>query len=193
MPGIRPVPAVSDLLSAPSPLFDAILTPNDSGTRYGRALFVGVLTAYAAITLTAWLWLGAWPMAAHGLLVVAFVVWSVFGDARRRRQSERIRVWPDRTRVERTDRAGRRAVSDWQTGWLRVRVEHGPADGPRVSLGSHGRWEGLGGFLTARERLDLAAALKAELARASNGTHDAWTPTTAPAAPTAESIPVSDR
>lgn len=151
---------------AHEPLFDAIVTPNDSGTRYGRVLFVGVLTAYFAITLTAWLWLGAWPMAAYSLLVLAFAVGSVVGDARRRRQAERIRVWPDRTLVERIDRAGRRSFSEWQTGWLRLAVDPAGAAGPRLRLTSHGRSETIGDLLTGDERLGLAQALDDALARA---------------------------
>lgn len=145
------------------PLFDAVATPNDSGTRNGRIIFVAVLTAYFAITLFAWLRLGAWPMALYSLIVLAFAIWSVIGDARRRRQSERIRVWPDRTLVERTDGAGRRTSSEWQTGWLRLTVEHGKPGGPCLRLTSHGRSETLGAFLTGRERLDLANALARHL------------------------------
>ncbi|MFD1626062.1 DUF2244 domain-containing protein [Azospirillum griseum] len=170
--------APSQVESAPAtdaaPLFDALLTPNDSGTRHGRVIFAAVVAAYAAITLTAWLWLGAWPMAAYGLVVAAFVGWSLLGDAHRRRQSERIQVWPDRTRVEQTDSAGRTAVSDWQTPWLRVTVEPNGSAGPRLTLGSHGRRITVGAFLTVEERQALADVLKRELARASNRLSDAW-------------------
>ncbi|WP_298378537.1 DUF2244 domain-containing protein [Azospirillum sp.] len=192
MPGIHPIPAVSALPDA-DPLFDALITPNDSGTRHGRLIFAAVLVAYAAITLTAWLWLGAWPMAAYGLLVAAFVGWSLLGDSRRRRMSERIRVWPDRTRVEQIDGAGRLSVSDWQTSWLRVAVEPDGSAGPRLTLGSHGRRISVGGFLTADERLALAAALKAELATASNRLSGAWA--SAPVAPVAHAaaLPASER
>lgn len=149
-----------------APLFDALLTPNASGTRHGRLILAAVLTAYAAIVLVVWLALRFWPAALHALLVGGFIVWSVYGDARRRRERERIRVWPGTTRIERTDRAGRTTVSEWQTAWLRVAIDRDPHGHPRLRVGSHGRFAVIGGFLTEDERADLANALRAALATA---------------------------
>lgn len=149
-----------------APLFDALLTPNDSNTRYGRLILAAVLAAYAAIVLVVWLALRFWPAALHSLLVGGFVVWSLFGDARRRRERERIRVWPGTTRIERTDRAGRTTVSEWQTAWLRVAIDRDPHGHPRLRVGSHGRFAAIGGFLTEEERADLANALRGALATA---------------------------
>ncbi len=161
-PVVQPLPGAT----TDEPLFDAVATPNDSGTRHGRVLFAGVLAAYFAITLYAWLRLGAWPMAAYSLIVLAFAVWSMHADARRRRQAERIRIWPDRTLLERIDGAGRRSASEWQTAWLRLAVVPGGAGGPELRLTSHGRSETVGAFLTGPERLDLATALARHIGRA---------------------------
>lgn len=157
-------PPVSD-----GPLFDAVITPNDSTTPHGRAIYLTVLAAYFAISIYAGLWLGAWPVAAYSLLVLAFVLWSAWADSRRRRQSERIRVWTDRTLVERIDRAGRCSASQWQTAWLRLLVEPGDAAGPRLRLTSHGRSEFIGDFLTTPERQEFAELLSRQIARAAAG------------------------
>ncbi len=161
--------AAESLFDAPlpdAPLFDALLTPNASGTRHGRLILAAVLTAYVAIVLVVWLALRFWPAALHSLLVGGFILWSVYGDARRRRERERIRVWPGTTRIERTDRAGRTTVSEWQTAWLRVAIDRDPYGHPRLRVGSHGRFAVIGGFLTEEERAGLAEALRAALATA---------------------------
>lgn len=163
MPGIRPAAWASE----PSePLFDAVLMPNDSGTRQGRVIFAAVLTAYFAIVLFAWLALHAWPAVLHAMLIGAFLIWTGIGDRHRRRERERIRVWPACTRVERTDTAGRQTVSEWQTAWLRVALEPAPPGCPRLTLGSHGRRVVLGRFLNEEERASLADALRMALSDA---------------------------
>lgn len=155
-----------DALLPDAPLFDALLTPNDSGTRHGRLILAAVLSAYTAIVLVVWLALHFWPAALHSLLVGGFILWSVYGDARRRRERERIRVWPGTTRIERTDLAGRTTVSEWQTAWLRVAIDRDPYGHPRLRVGSHGRFAAIGSFLTEEERASLADALRAALATA---------------------------
>lgn len=168
-PAAIPLPEAATAPLSTSPVFDAVITPNDSTTRHGRAIYLTVLAAYFAISIYAGLWLGAWPVAAYSLLVLAFVLWSAWADSRRRRQSERIRVWTDRTLVERIDRAGRRSASQWQTAWLRLLVEPGDAAGPRLRLTSHGRSEFIGDFLTTPERQEFAELLSRQIARAAAG------------------------
>lgn len=151
------------------PLFDAVIAPNDSTTRHGRAIYLTVLAAYFTISLYAGFGLGAWPVTGYALLVLGFVVWAERADSRRCRQSERIRVWPDRTLVERIDRAGRHSASQWQTAWLRLLVEPGDPAGPRLRLTSHGRSEFIGSVLTAAERREFAEILSRQIARAAAG------------------------
>lgn len=157
LPGFSagPVAAVPSPVDGAEPLFDALVTPNDSGTPQGRALFVGTLAVAFAVSLTACVRLAAWPLAGPPLLVLAFAAWSVWADARRRRQTERIRVWSTRTLVERIDGAGRRTASDWPTGWLRLSM----APDGTLRLGCHGRSDVIGRSLTPPERRELAAAL----------------------------------
>lgn len=168
-PAAIPLPEAAIAPLSKSPVFDAVITPNDSTTPHGRAIYLTVLAAYFAISIYAGLWLGAWPVAAYSLLVLAFVLWSAWADSRRRRQSERIRVWTDRTLVERIDRVGRRSASQWQTAWLRLQVEPGDAAGPRLRLTSHGRSEFIGDFLTTPERQEFAELLSRQIARAAAG------------------------
>jgi uncharacterized membrane protein len=147
-----------------APLFDAVLTPNDSAGPAGRRALWAFFAAYAVVSALLWASIGAWPALGHGTLVGGFLAWSARADRRRAAQWERIIIRPDKTTVEKGVGETPSERVEWPTPWLRAAFD-GP-DSPYVKLGCSGRETLLGGFLSPDDRRSFAAALASALAAA---------------------------
>jgi uncharacterized membrane protein len=147
-----------------APLFDAVLTPNDSAGPAGRRALWVFFAAYTVVLALLWASVGAWPALGHGALVGGFLAWSVWADRRRAAQWERVVVRPDKTTVEKGVGPQVRERIEWPTLWLRLGFA--AADAPHVGLGCSGRSTVLGVFLSPEDRRGFAAALVSALAQA---------------------------
>lgn len=145
--------------------FDAVLHPHRSLSPLGFWLVMGAVAgvsfAAGAIFLTA----GAWPVFGFYGLDVALIYWAFRASYHSGRLYERVRLGPDRLVVERVSPSG--AVWQWafQPYWLKVEMDDPPAHDSHLTLRSHGRSLVIGAFLTPEERLEVASALRAALAR----------------------------
>jgi uncharacterized membrane protein len=157
---------VSGIPEAPGerPIFEALLYPHRSLGRKGYAILIGGTAAIVSLYGIVFLVLGAWPI--FGFLGGEWLLfWFLFtrhhrGDDRR----ERIRLYADHLLLERSDRRGASAER-LQPYWLNVVLERAEAPDSALYLRSHGRSIEVGAFLSPQERRDLAAELRAVLAR----------------------------
>ena len=142
------------------PLFEALSTPHQSGTRAGLRVLTGLVVLGSAGLTTLFWALGAWPVAGfmggEVLLVLGLL------RAHRRwsgRMAERITLADGRIRIERTDRRGRRGSESLDAYWARVRLTPRPGRVSELRLAARGRSTEIGGFLGEDDKADLARAL----------------------------------
>jgi uncharacterized membrane protein len=147
-------------------VFDARLTPHRSLSARG---FVVLMAAVCLISFSAGLvffLVGAWPVIGFlgldvGLIYVAFRV-----NYRRGTTYETLRLTPSGLTVDRVDHQGRACRWRFQAHWLQVLIDDPPRHDSQLVLRSHGRSLTIGSFLTARERAEVARALRTALVEA---------------------------
>jgi uncharacterized membrane protein len=147
-------------------LFDAVLSPHRSLPRSGaRVLLAGFAAASTAVGLGFYL-IGAWPVVGFLGLDVALLWGALRLSYVTARRSERLRLSPDALTIHRVDQWGRaESVALAPPQWLRVEMDDPPRHASRLRIGSHGRGVTVGDFLQPEERLEVARALRAALAR----------------------------
>ncbi len=159
----NPAARASGRPSAPI-LFEAILYPHRSLLPRHAARVVGVVALVAFGLGVLFAHQGAWPVAGFFGLDVALVYTAFAVNARDGAVFETIRL-TDRDLV--VERHGCDSVPlrwRFQPFWLRVVMDDPPRRDSRLTLTSHGRTLVIGAFLTPRERLEVADALRAALA-----------------------------
>jgi uncharacterized membrane protein len=144
-------------------VFEATLYPNQP---IGRAGFIGLMLGMSSVSLAmavGFALAGAWPVAGFlGLdLLLLYLAFRV--AQRRARRREHIRVAADGVLVRRVEANG--AAQEWrfEPYWVQVRMDDPPRRDSWLTLVSHGLSLRVGTFLTPRERLELARALRAAL------------------------------
>ncbi len=159
------------MVSAPAPIFEALIVPYRSLTRKGVTIIVvSLLVLSAAVALRFWL-VGAWPIAAFSLVDVPLVGLLLTINMQRARASELIMLSSHELTVIRTDPAGRRKQVSLPSAWLRVDLQAGRGI-PRVIVSSHGRDCEVGAFLHEPQKLSLFEGLRDALHRARNPQFD---------------------
>lgn len=150
---------------AGAPLFDAILRPHRSLGRKGLILLlIGMGAVSGAIGLV-FLLNGAWPVFGFfGLDMIALCL-AFRANNRAARAYERLCLTRRRLSVQRVGPRGRMREWRFQPHWLRVAMDDPPRHDSRLTLASHGRSVEVGAFLMPEERLEVAQALRAALAR----------------------------
>ncbi|UCH76148.1 MAG: DUF2244 domain-containing protein [Rhodospirillales bacterium] len=146
--------------------FDAVLHPHRSLTPHGFKLIIAATAVGLFAVGLLFMLLGAWPVLGFcGLeLLLLYIAFRVsFRDGR---AAERIRLSDAGLEVSRLAPDGA-VVGTWRLppNWLRVSIEQPPQHDSPLILSSHGRHFVVGRFLTAEERGELAAALRAALER----------------------------
>ena len=155
------------MVSAPAPVFEALIVPYRSLTRKGVTIVIGSLMALsAAVALRFWLW-GAWPVVLFSLFDVPLVGLLLAINMRRARASELIMLSAQELTVTRTDPAGRQKQISMPSAWLRVDLESGHGI-PRLLVRSHGRGYEVGAFLHEPDKRSLFEALREALHQARN-------------------------
>ncbi len=120
-------------------------------------LSLGVSIGFVAV--------GAWPICGFFGLDVALLYLAFRLSYRSARQREVLRLHADDFTVERVDIYGERATWRFQPFWLRVILEERPDQSNRLLVASHGKSLVIGDFLGPPVRRELAASLRAALAR----------------------------
>ena len=149
------------------PVYQVELWPNQSLTRSGLKIVLGITAAGLSIPLLSVLGTAVfWPL----LPFMALALWALWFAIRRNgrnlEMSETLTIWPDEIRVERQEADGRRLR--WMAEPLRtaVQVHAGARIEDYLTLSGGGREIELGAFLAPEERLDLAEEIEAALTRA---------------------------
>jgi uncharacterized membrane protein len=145
-----------------TPLLDLVLRPHRCLSPAGFWAIMGIVAAFSFIGgIVFWL-AGAWPVIGFLGIDVILVYIAFKASYAGGRAYERVRLSPDALTVERVDPWGRRKDFALQPHWLRVDLD---ADQSRLSLNSHGRSLTIAAFLPPGERAEVAAAIRAALAR----------------------------
>jgi uncharacterized membrane protein len=152
--------------------FNATLVPHRSLPRRGFRLLIAVLiAANLVIGLPVWL-LGAWPVIGFMGLDVALVVVLFRLNYRSGRLTETLTLTDSELVVTRLDPEGLVEETRLDAYWLRVDMDDPPEHESRLTLNSRGNRLVVGRFLTPDERLEVAVALRAAIARIKAPTYD---------------------
>jgi uncharacterized membrane protein len=147
-------------------VFDALLTPNRSLPPRG---FVIVMVTVSAACLAAgllFILVGAWPVMAFLLLVLALIYLAFRINYRHGRMHESLALTRRDLTVRQIDHKGKVASWRFQPTWLQVLIDDPPQHHSQLVLRTHGRSLVIGAFLSPEERVDLAVELRRALARA---------------------------
>jgi uncharacterized membrane protein len=153
------------VLQSDAVLFDARLSPHASLPRAGFAVLMAVLCAISFAAGIAFVSIGAWPVFGFFGLDIALVYVAFRINYRRAQRYETVQLTPHRLAVERVSPQGRVERFEFQPYWLRVLMDDPPRHESRLILRSHGKSLAIGAFLSPAERLEVANALNAALAR----------------------------
>jgi uncharacterized membrane protein len=145
--------------------FERVLLPYRSLPPRGFNILMLVLAAISIAAGTLFVSLGAWPVCGFFGLDVGLVYLAFRLSYRSARQRETLLLADDRLTVERVGIRGDRQVWNFQPFWVRVVYEERPDDSNRLALASHGESVPIGTFLPAPVRREVAATLRAALAR----------------------------
>lgn len=145
--------------------FDVVLTPHRSLPPAGFAILMAAVIGIAFVGGIVFLMRGAWPVTGFGIVEVGLFYLMFRLNYRSARMHERLRLSDDALEIERHDINGRVQRWTFQPYWLRVDMADPPDTDSRLVLSSHGRSLAIGAFLSPDERLELAKALRVELAR----------------------------
>jgi len=146
--------------------FDAVLHPHRSLSPRGFAAVIAAAAgALFAVGLLFFL-LGAWPVIGFCGLELLLLYLAFRVNYRAARACERIRLSDTGLEIVHMNADGAVARA-WRfpPNWLRVTLDEPPDHDSPLLLSSHGRSLSVGRFLTAEERMELAQALRAALAR----------------------------
>lgn len=146
--------------------FHAVLHPHRSLPPAGFLVLMLLLSAVSFATGVAFLMLGAWPVFGFFGLDVLLVYVAFRLNYRSGRIYETLTLTRSELEVSRIYPSGSRQRWTFQPYWLRIRMDDPPRYDSELTLSSHGRSLVIGSFLGPDEKLDLAHALAAAIARA---------------------------
>jgi len=147
----------------PKAQFDAVLYPNRSLGQLGFTLLMIGIVVVSAAAGAGFFVIGAWPVTGFFGLDVLLVYLAFRWSYREGRRAELIRLDHDGLTVRRVEPSGRHSEWRFEPYWVRVSMDDPPRHESQLTLTSHGRRLVLGAFLTPRERLEVANALRAAL------------------------------
>jgi uncharacterized membrane protein len=147
-------------------IFAAVLTPHRSLNGRGFRIVLAALAVLSLCIGLGFLLLGAWPVPGFMGLDVLAVYIAFRLSYRSGRAAEEITVSRERLTVRRVAANGAASVAEFNPYWTRLEVDRHPPFGiTRMTIASHGRSLGIGGFLGPAERETLATALSDALAK----------------------------
>jgi uncharacterized membrane protein len=155
------------------PIFlDEVLRPNPPMNARALALILGLVAVINIAFAVAFMLRGAWPIAPFMGADVVLLAWAFHASRVAARAFEHVRLTASELFVRWQSPRGNAHDMLLNPYWVTVHLEQ-PMDMPRkLTLRSHGKSVQIGSFLSPRERLSFAEALKGALAAARN-----WRPT----------------
>jgi uncharacterized membrane protein len=156
--------------------FNATLVPHRSLSRDGFRLLMAVLVAANLALGVPIFVLGAWPVIGFMGLDVALVALLFRLNYRSGRLTETLTLTDSDLIVTRIDPEGLVEATRLDAYWLRIDMDDPPEHESRLTLISRGSRLVVGRFLTPDERLQVAQALRAAVARVKTPTYEhRWT------------------
>ena len=149
-------------------LFTAELRPHRSLSALGFRILMGGAGALFLAVGTVFFIAGAWPVVGFLGLELALLYGAFKVNYARARSREYLLLSENALVVRRVDPARRERVWRLQPTWLRVAMPVPESDRDQLVLSSHGRRLTIGAFLAPEQRVALAVALRAALARLDN-------------------------
>jgi len=150
---------------APKMWFDAVLHPHRSLPPAGFLVLMILLSGVSFVTGVAFLMLGAWPVFGFFGLDVLLVYLAFRINYRSGRIYETVTLTESELEIRRIDPSGTTKRWTFQPYWLRIHIDDPPGYDSELTISSHGRSLVIGSFLGPDEKLDLARALAAAVAR----------------------------
>ena len=151
--------------SSASAAFEAVLYPNQPPpARSVVVLLAGVFGVAIAVSIGFFI-AGAWPVIGFIGIELALFAGCLVAARRTASYAEHIRL--DDTGLHIKTTTGRRILRSWrfEPYWVRVRLDEVRPGEPVIRLAAHGHSLTIGRCLNAKERTDVAAALKSALDR----------------------------
>lgn len=146
-------------------MLDLTLTPNRSLSRdHARLLVLGVGGLFLVGSIR-FLVLGLWPVIPFMIADVALLAWALRSNYRSGGGHERLVLADDRLTLTRVSPWGEEQVEQLEPWFTRVLIEETPLGDAHLFLTSHGRRLRVGGFLSAPERREVGAVVRAALGR----------------------------
>lgn len=152
--------------------FSATLVPHRSLSQRGFRLLLAVLVAANLVLGVPIFVLGAWPVIGFMGLDVALVVILFRLNYKSGRLTETLTLTEQDLIVTRIDPEGLTEETRLNAYWLRIDMDDPPEHESRLTLISRGNRLVIGRFLTPDERLEVAQALRAAVARVKTPTYD---------------------
>jgi len=153
-------------------LFEAVIVPHRSLTPRGLRILIAVIAGACALTALRFWLIGAWPVAAFGVIEIGLVLWLIRLNVHQARGSELVLLSEHNLRIIRTDPKGNREERVLSSAWLNVVLEESPGRIPRLLLAVRQQREEIGKVLGEASKRDLAAALRRALHAARNPSFD---------------------
>ena len=153
----------------PPLLFDAVLYPHRSLSRTGFWLVMGLVSAVSFGAGLAFYRAGAWPVVGFFGLDVALIYTAFRVNYRAARLTEIIKLDERELRIQRITPRGKVFSWTFQSFWVQVRMDNPPRQDSNLVISSHGRHLAVGAYLAPQEKLDVAQALNAALAKLRDG------------------------
>jgi len=146
-------------------MFERVLLPHRSLPPRGFRIMMMLLSLVSIVVGIVFVSLGAWPIFGFFGLDVAALYLAFRLSYRSARRREILRLSGEDFTVERVDIYGERRLWRFQPFWLRVVLEEHPDESNRLLIASHGSSLVIGDFLPPPTRREVAASLRAALAR----------------------------
>jgi uncharacterized membrane protein len=145
--------------------FDATLHPHRSLGKRGFLILMSAIAGCGFAVGTGFALVGAWPVLGFAGLEILLVYIAFRLNYRAARAHERVRLAEGWLEVARVDWRGRAAAVRLEPAWLSIDLERPVEQDTPLLLRSRGRALEIGRFLTPEERVEVAGALAAALAR----------------------------
>ncbi len=143
--------------------FSAILTPHRSLSLKGFVIFMSVISLVSFAAGLIFAMIGAWPVLGFFGLDVLLIYFFFKLNYRAARAYETVDLTEKELKITRVSASGKSRSWQFNPYWVRLFVEHHPAETVRLILSSHGRELVFGECLSHEEKLDFAEALQSAL------------------------------
>ena len=150
--------------------FDAVLWPNPPMSLQIRCCIVAAAATVNAIFATLFVLRGAWPVTPFMGTDVLLLAWALYSSSKAAKRREEVRLTGSALRVDYYPAWGEPTHIELNPYWVQVHLDEPLQSSSAITLTtSQGRLLRIGSFLSPRERLSFARALRFALERARRG------------------------